>query len=99
MSNGVRIITVVPLTIKVTETDIAHGVKASCRNCPISLAGLRAIPKANPLLVLGNGISFMIEDEYHNYELPENAQLFITKFDNGIPVEPFEFTIPFETRT
>lgn len=87
-----------PKEISVTQEDIDKGVRISCAYCPISLATRRTFPGATQVMTLTNSISFVLIGEYHNYELPIEAQEFTCDFDEDGPVAPFQFTIPFQVK-
>ncbi len=79
------------MKIKVTKTHIKNGMRDSSCFCPIALAVKKIIkpPSARD-----------VEVEYHlcrinnlYYRLPQTAREFITAFDNGHHVEPFEFEL------
>ena len=80
----------------VTAEDIAHGERGTSEGCPVALALRRLVP--------GSGVGYC--DEKVGYRawigpgcgimpiiLPPAAQDFVRCFDQGLPVEPFEFTL------
>lgn len=79
-----------PIQVSVTAADIAAGRPKSCRECPIALAIRRDDQGASV------GVSCLWSRDA-GYNLPPEAMSFIAKFDQGQPVEPFEFfATPFE---
>lgn len=84
-----------PLTINVTEADIATGTRQSATACPIALAAMRVLD-----LEPGWAFAFLdwlsIHDPArttpHTYRLPDEANNFIIAFDEGALVAPFTFT-------
>lgn len=82
------------ITVQVTQDDILNGKRSRCDQCPIARALTRAgfteVSVGATIAVVarpGIGTSESV------YDLPEFANLFITNFDNGRPVEPFTFTM------
>lgn len=76
------------LTVRVTQVDIDKGKPHNACRCPVALAIKR----------LGYGSSVGRKEIYiHNVMVlistPIKAAKFITAFDNGQPVKPFQFTI------
>jgi hypothetical protein len=75
------------LVISVTDTDITHGGKDSCHTCPVARAAIRALGR----LATITGCCMWIGD--HEVPLPSSVRLFIRRFDAGLPVEAFTFTV------
>lgn len=81
------------MLIKVTQVHIDNGCRLSCSQCPIALA----IYETSALIrnVRVRKIT-TFTDLYHGdkaFKLPDEALEFIQKFDSGLKVEPFEFTL------
>ncbi len=71
------------MKIQVTKEDIEKGEIKDRKCCPIALA-LRRIGFTN--------VEVTCEMTIHPTSfLPNNARLFVTEFDVGIPVKPFSF--------
>jgi hypothetical protein len=82
--------------VSVTAEDIASGKPGEICLCPIYLALQRAMP---------DGVEALWVDCYRarlsgspwlttaSAPLPQSARDFIGRFDNAIPVEPFEFDL------
>ena len=80
------------LRIRVTANDIKKGCRRQNGNCPIA----RAIKRNKGVYGVSVGVtdlSYFVNDTYHFAPMPKMAQLFIREFDDGCPVEPFEFTV------
>ena len=75
-------------TINVTQEDILLGVEVSCDGCPIARAISRAIPSSK-VFVLGD--KAIIDSVW--VSLPRECLEFVCRFDNGLPVAPFSFTL------
>jgi hypothetical protein len=80
------------ITIHVTEEDIADGTRMSGRECAVALAGKRELINCDVEV----SYSWISVDEGDDgitlYTLPDEARVFVSDFDGGIPVEPFKFT-------
>ncbi len=83
------------MLVKVTQKHIDEGKRADCYTCPIALAILDIDPKPVNVQVKYSYVMIYIEKngKYKQYELPWEAREFISKFDNGKKVEPFEFEL------
>lgn len=76
------------MKIKVTQEHIDLGERKLCSECPVALAVIEA-----------TGIACEVEpDEIRfkgrYFQLPPAACRFISEFDCGAPVQPFEFELP-----
>lgn len=74
--------------ISVTAEDIEKGARECEFSCPIALALRREFPKTE---VCVDSIDIRVGDV--SVKTPETAALFISDFDCGDEVEPFEFEI------
>ena len=79
--------------VKVTQEDIDNGVICSGGLCPIALASAREFglnTEVNKVRcrVFRKG-RFVVDD----YDLPRSARRFITRFDKGKIVKPFNFKL------
>ena len=75
------------MKISVTQEDIDKGKREDSCVCPIALAVRRQ-----------TGRLFHIDDTnaddgYDTIQLPIKARQFVRSYDNGNPVEPFEFEL------
>jgi len=82
------------ILIELSADDITHGTKKDCSDCPVARAVARALPGSRPEV-------FHEEIElYGKYRgtatTPSEISEFIEAFDDGVPVEPFRFTLKFE---
>lgn len=77
------------VTISVTEDDILKGKPRSSNHCPIARAANR-VHHAEDVRVYYCGIL----TSRGRIPLPQSATDFITRFDVGLKVSPFSFTIP-----
>jgi len=81
------------VTIAVTAEDIANGDPGNCSTCPVALAISRET---------GLDASFLDVDQEEiiidegQLTCPIVVQQFISRFDNGKPVDPFTFELPIE---
>ncbi len=81
------------MKITVTQEHIDGGVKDSPWACPIARALPRA-PAGYDYEVFEDRVHLWSSREGARYSyLPEEARLFVAKFDNGEAVEPFEFEL------
>jgi hypothetical protein len=91
------------MKIKVTQHDIDRGLKGIMCGCPIALAAARTFNKpCGVSIFLYVGFSRENPKKYseERYSLPQEAANFISNFDNGHKVRPFEFdAIPYLERT
>ena len=81
-----------PIRIYVREEDIAHGYKASSRDCPIALA-IKRKAKTTSVCVDRDSCRIRINGTKMKFRLPPTAQRFIQHFDNLGVVTPFSFRI------
>jgi hypothetical protein len=93
-------------TITVTAEHIAEGKPDNCRDCPVALAILAAMPDARRVSVMQSleGRTYtqirVIPDSTRpanrttlEADLPAEVARFVRAFDHGEPVEPFSFTV------
>lgn len=90
------------LHINVTEQDIREGCRSEASNCPIALAGNRALREQGiDYLYLNASPHFIAihnDDEEAVFScdsVPIDARVFMREFDSGEEVDPFEFDIEF----
>lgn len=76
------------IRFRVTKEDIRDGKRFNPCRCPIALAIGRRFPEET-IFVNHEGVQFSGTGNIFN--MPQNAQTFITYFDSLIPVSPFEF--------
>lgn len=79
------------MRIVVTKEDIADGRAFTCTKCPVALAMSRAF--GMPIYV-GPTSWGAFKDGGPIGRTPELAAEFMTRFDVGLPVQPFEFEVP-----
>lgn len=77
--------------IQVTQEDIAKGVKENAECCPIALALNRAFPECDIADVSESAIVCFDDGSWAEYGSDEIGS-FISAFDAGDPVQPFNFT-------
>lgn len=82
------------MKIQVTAKDIQEGRPGKVCACPIAIAGSRAY---GCTMEVGNTLMGPHEELHcRNWGLlPKEAREFVTAFDNGRSVQPFEFEIEF----
>lgn len=78
------------MKIKVTQKHIDNGFKNNCWRCPIALAIEEQLINKSFTVA-----SSTIRIQGNVINLPYEACNFIRKFDNGLPVEPFEFELDY----
>lgn len=76
--------------IRVTRTDIARGQKQALV-CPVFSALLRKIK--NLVAVCRTDIALQIDERYVFLPMTKKVQKWITRFDKGRVVKPFQFTL------
>jgi hypothetical protein len=82
------------LKISVTQEHIDNGVRGNCEKDPIALAMIDAKwmrPWVGPLTIRTDGFNGGCMRQ--SFETPEIVWKFLSDFDNGRPVEPFEFEV------
>ncbi len=80
------------MKIQVTQEDINQGVRQECEKCPIALAVIRAIgPQAATMRISVDDAWVDIGEE--SWCLPRSAARFVSDFDSGKAVTPFEFEL------
>jgi len=89
------------ICISVTAEDIANGERNDCTACPIALAmnrtGLRHVSARNVFVVWWDrDLSETGEGNRFCAFTPSEAADFMSAFDAGENVEPFEFTLTVE---
>lgn len=89
------------LTVSVTQDHIDQGAPSEPEYCPVALALFEVlrVPEGTPALRLSVG-STQVElsrdwpdERAADVELPDEAQAFITDFDDTGAVEPFSFEL------
>jgi hypothetical protein len=89
------------VTVSVTQGDICSGVREDCNKCPVARAISRHFP-GKWVSVTGDAVSiyneYNPEEDYYTsceayYYLPDSVNHFVSNFDEGNPVAPFEFVI------
>ena len=101
------------VTIRVTQEHIDHGEPGNCEECAMALAFLAAIPGAQRVAVryYDRHVDDDREPEVHvtvdfadfatgsrYYRIPQEVAGFVSRFDDGLPVEPFTFEAEEVTR-
>lgn len=84
------------MLITVTQEDIARGARWDCGTCPVALALTRAF--GAQLHTSGAWVWRPTRDETAPLlrPLPPEVGLFVSRFDNHRPVEPFTFEADLE---
>ncbi|QGF20193.1 hypothetical protein SEA_SIXAMA_14 [Gordonia phage Sixama] len=88
------------LTIFVSEDHIREGKKNSALSCPIALAikgsdqeiGYTCVGREDASVEWWKASNSKLIRR-GEYKLPKEAQTFVHNVDNGLPVEPFTFTM------
>lgn len=86
---------VIEKTIRVQAGHIKLGLKNRPMQCPIARA-VRGAGFVEPIVCLGEICARRGALTRYRAILPASAMQFIDDFDNGKPVEPFEFAVKFE---
>lgn len=79
------------MRISVTEDHIKKGRKREPRFCPVAIAVRERLKLSEYQVDVGNRI--WIKD--FPVEIPHAVNRFVSDFDNGRPVEPFEFDLDY----
>jgi hypothetical protein len=91
----------VKITFQVTQEDIAAGLMRDCEHCPIANAMKRKFPNALDVTASDDELYLRLPGgrSYDAQRLlartPAPAVNFISRFDEGLAVEPFEFEVEF----
>jgi hypothetical protein len=89
-------------TVHVTTKDIRQGDPGECDTCPIAYAVYRAAKGvSNPddyvyAQVFTANAWLRIGKNRYRATLPQSAQDFIGRYDNALPVGPFQFTLQWQ---
>lgn len=75
--------------IRVSKEDIKNGIRRSTTSCPIALA-LPRYGFATPWVGF-SGVRYGVSGPRSFFPLPESACTFVSRFDDGKPVKPFNF--------
>lgn len=78
--------------ISVTYADLYRGNKNDASSCPVALAVTRVIGK--PVKVRSSTVVV----DGGTYPLPKSVQELICNFDDGVPVEPIQFSLTIEDK-
>lgn len=83
------------MLIQVTNEDIANGKRDDCKHCPVALAVKRVLKEDYYCAVDGKYISiYQLNGRFlQNHYTSVIVLRFITMFDTGRNVEPFEFEL------
>ena len=76
------------VTVRVTVSDIKHGCRKNTCRCPVAVATARAMRV--PGVVVR---SATVSQGGRRYSLPMKVRRFVSDFDAGIKVAPFEFQL------
>ncbi len=76
------------ITFAVTDEHIKNG-KLNCTHCPIALAIHEQFPNHYVSVSSAAGAYVISDDEIEIYELDIDSKLFISHFDQGLPVSSF----------
>lgn len=85
------------MKVIVTQDHIKNGMRYSSTLCPIALS-LREHGVA-PTVGAANAGLYGKNGFFYRGRLPDAAQLFVARFDEGDKVEPFEFDLELERRS
>ena len=80
------------MLIKVEQYQIDNGLPRSMCSCPVALAIERCTGR-HIVEVSDEHVTIFEHGEFVNILLPLAAQEFIKRYDEGSPVEPFEFEL------
>jgi len=88
------------MTIRITNKDIQNGKRRDVNQCPIALAVNRHMKQRGykPFIVTFIHMFDNVEDQGTWARLPEKAQCFVSRFDNGRPIGPFTLKVTFELK-
>lgn len=77
----------------ITSDHIGAGVMQDATSCPIALAIQEVSPEFSDIRVEPQTIYFEFEGLIYEAATPNDAQLFMERFDACWPVEPFKFDL------
>ena len=80
------------LTVNVTQDHIDKGARKAAYQCPVSLA-LREVDPGSDWCVSTLHIMRETGHDVGITESPATVSKFVSRFDNGDPVQPFSFEI------
>lgn len=80
------------MKIKVEQRHIDAGAPKCPTSCMVALA-LDEAATPDYLMVDGRSFDIGFGDSFRTYNFPDHVAAAIDKFDDGQPVEPFEFEI------
>ncbi len=82
------------MQITVTQQDINFGVQGGRCTCPVAVAIRRILAAPYYVLVYGK-ISLRRPSSRitKRIDIPDSVRTFVTEFDRGNPVQPFDFDI------
>jgi hypothetical protein len=83
------------MKITVTQRHIERGEKHAASRCPVALALEDAKPSSYARVCPFNNIfeTRTIRGVLTRYDIPATVRIFVRAFDQGLPVEPFTFTL------
>lgn len=84
------------IRVRVTKFDIKHGTQSDCHSCPVARAVNRALKHRYCTEVSGYSVRVYTKHGYfrvERYKSPTRVSTFIGKFDSGMTVKPFTFTL------
>lgn len=79
--------------VEVTAADLKNGMRFGIDNGPLALAIRRALVNVDEVNVYRTTFYVAKQSRGATYTLPPEAAKAVIDFDNGLPVEPFSFTI------
>ena len=77
------------IEVSVTADDIKHGEINNCYRCPIA----RALQRCGFERPIVDGVQICLGVGMAEIDTPAEANEFIKRFDDGLPVQPFEFAL------
>lgn len=89
-----------PTTIRVLEDHIMRGEAENCEKCPIALALLDQLTGPVEFIEVSEAeiTVHLPGGDYYTADAPAEAASFISLFDHGQDVRPFEFAVAWSFR-
>ena len=80
----------IEVQVEVTQEDIDAGLIGSCMRCPLALAIIRRLDRAD---IEVKRFRYSIGHSNFWWPLPAECSLFVQQFDGCYPVAPFTFVL------
>jgi hypothetical protein len=78
--------------VSVTSAHIGQGIRRDGFRCPVALA-ITEVTGDLDVEVEEDNIGFWVDGRFEYVRTPEEVAFFADEFDDGLPVQPFTFTL------